>query len=113
MDDLGVSDKQVFDVINNCFTELNTQTESYTGDLFAILFTSGKTVERFIHKVGAELDDVNKSRMRVLVNWDERVSQNANFDMRSIINSHMVSIVTTAKVGMESIGAEKSNTKIG
>ena len=35
--------------------------------------TSGKTVERFIHKLETEIGEINKSRMRVLVNWDERV----------------------------------------
>ena len=108
IDDAGARDTTGFNVIKNSFVELNAQTGSYNGDLFVVLFTSGKTVERFIHKVATELNDINKQRLRVLVNWDERVfPENAEFDMRSIINSHMVSIITTAKVGDKA-----SNNKI-
>ena len=52
-----------------------------------ILFTSGKTVERFIHKMDSMLDEANKLRLRVLVNWDDRVfPANEEFNMKDFFS---------------------------
>ena len=91
VDDLGISDSQAFAVINNGFDELNAQSGSFSGDLFVILFTSGKTVERFLHKTTSMLQDVNKSRMRVLVNWGNQ--KFGSVEMENLIKSHMISVI--------------------
>ena len=65
-------------------------------------------MERFIHKMDSMLDEANKLRLRVLVNWDDRVfPDNGEFNMKDSVKYKYLMFKLNALCPTYSISSRK------